>query len=55
LPVTIEDAEDAGALPLHHTDPFDRLLVAQAVRMGLVLVTADDLVRAYQVPVLRAI
>jgi PIN domain nuclease of toxin-antitoxin system len=41
LPVTGVDAERAGALEWAHTDPFDRLLLAQAMRHGLVLVTSD--------------
>jgi PIN domain nuclease of toxin-antitoxin system len=39
-------------LPALHRDPFDRLLIAQALVEGLTLVTADDKVRAYDVPVL---
>ena len=41
LPVIVEDGVAAGALPRHHADPFDRLLIAQAARRLLVLVTAD--------------
>lgn len=41
-----------GDLPLHHRDPFDRLLVAQAHDLGVALVTADDALSAYDVPVL---
>lgn len=41
LPVTVEDGLAAGALPRHHGDPFDRLLIAQAARRKLVVVTAD--------------
>jgi len=39
-------------LPLHHRDPFDRLLVAQARQEGLTLVTADTRIHAYDVAVL---
>jgi PIN domain nuclease of toxin-antitoxin system len=35
-----------------HRDPFDRILVAQALQHGLTLVTVDDAVRAYPVTVL---
>jgi PIN domain nuclease of toxin-antitoxin system len=38
LPVTIRHGEAVGNLPLHHRDPFDRLLVAQAIVEGLILV-----------------
>jgi PIN domain nuclease of toxin-antitoxin system len=39
-------------LPLHHRDPFDRLLVAQARQEGFTLVTADTRIHAYDVAVL---
>jgi PIN domain nuclease of toxin-antitoxin system len=51
LPVTIEHARAAGALPWHHRDPFDRMLVAQAQIEGAVLVSSDEALRAYAVPV----
>ncbi|MGY2084777.1 type II toxin-antitoxin system VapC family toxin [Blastococcus sp. SYSU DS0539] len=41
LPITVEDGLAAGALPRHHDDPFDRMLIAQAGRRRLVVVTAD--------------
>jgi PIN domain nuclease of toxin-antitoxin system len=46
LPILPIDADDAGALPWRHNDPFDRMLVAQARRMALTLTTADAVVRA---------
>ncbi|MGY1710242.1 type II toxin-antitoxin system VapC family toxin [Geodermatophilus sp. SYSU D00758] len=49
LPVTVEDGLAAGALPRHHDDPFDRMLIAQAVRRRLVLVTADRRLADYDV------
>jgi len=42
------------SLPLHHRDPFDRMLVAQARVEGLRIVTRDAWVASYEVPVLRA-
>ncbi|MBA3395768.1 MAG: type II toxin-antitoxin system VapC family toxin [Deltaproteobacteria bacterium] len=42
------------SLAWHHRDPFDRLLVAQAFEEGYTLVTHDDDLAAYGVPVLRA-
>jgi PIN domain nuclease of toxin-antitoxin system len=42
----------AGALPPHHRDPFDRMLVAQAQSERLTLVTNDERISAYDVPVL---
>ncbi len=41
LPVTLAHAEAVAGLPLHHRDPFDRLLIAQARIEGLTLLTAD--------------
>lgn len=54
LSLTLDHAETAGRLPRHHGDPFDRALVAQAVVEGLTLVTADQALVAYDVPLLRA-
>jgi PIN domain nuclease of toxin-antitoxin system len=49
LPITFAHAAEAGCLPPHHTDPFDRMLVAQARVEGLVLVTHDRDLVAYDV------
>jgi len=54
LSVTLEHAIAAGRLPLHHADPFDRMLVAQAQLEGLTLVTNDKMIPRYQVAVLPA-
>ncbi len=51
------DAEPALAvadLPMHHRDPFDRLLVAQARSEHLTIVTADRRFAAYDVPLVDA-
>ena len=42
-------------LPLLHRDPFDRLLIAQALRHGLTLLTADSAVLAYNLPAIEQI
>ncbi len=47
LPVTVEHAAAVAGLPKHHTDPFDRLLLAQAFTEPLRLVTADRALMAY--------
>jgi PIN domain nuclease of toxin-antitoxin system len=47
LPIVPLDAEDAGNLAWPHNDPFDRLLVAQAMRLGFVLLTADRSIRTF--------
>ena len=54
LAFTSVHARDAGALPRHHGDPFDRALVAQARSEGLVLVTADPAMQAHDVALLDA-
>lgn len=54
MPVTFRHAEIAAALPLHHRDPFDRMLIAQAQAEGLTLVTDDSQINRYQVSVLLA-
>lgn len=54
LPITAQHAEIAGALPRHHDDPFDRMLIAQARADDLTLVTADRRLTDYDVPVLLA-
>ena len=54
LPLTFQHAEQAGRLPMHHRDPFDRFLVAQAQTEGLVLVTRDERISLYDVPTLAA-
>ncbi|HEX5525740.1 MAG TPA: type II toxin-antitoxin system VapC family toxin [Solirubrobacterales bacterium] len=51
LPITPRHADRVGTLPLHHRDPFDRLLVAQADVDGLALVSADKDLRRYGVKV----
>ena len=53
LPITARHAQRAGALPRHHDDPFDRLLIAQAQLDSLRLVTLDAGFRAYDVQLLR--
>lgn len=54
LLITFAHAERAGALPPHHRDPFDRMLVAQAQAEGLTLVTHDGLMEPYDVEILWA-
>ena len=54
LPLTFHHAEQAGLLPMHHRDPFDRLLVAQAQAEGLVLVTRDARIPHYGIRTLTA-
>jgi len=52
LPISARHARRAAGLPPLHRDPFDRMLVGQALEEGLVIVTRDVLVRQYQVATL---
>ena len=47
LAITARHAQSAGALPRHHDDPFDRMLIAQAQLEDLVLITHDPRLRRY--------
>ncbi|AYF25968.1 PIN domain nuclease [Micromonospora tulbaghiae] len=53
LPVTHDHAITAGRLPPHHRDPFDRMLVAQAITENLTLATRDASIPLYEVDVLK--
>ena len=54
LPITFRHAEQAGALPLLHRDPFDRVLIAQALAEDLILITNDERIKRYDVQTLAA-
>lgn len=54
LPVSARHGLLAGALPPHHRDPFDRMLVAQAMTEGLHLVTQDRTIMDYDIPTMKA-
>jgi len=49
LPVELRHAATLTNLPMHHKDPFDRMLIAQAVADRLPIVTVDDAFAAYEV------
>lgn len=53
LPITCAHAQAVRVLPLHHRDPFDRLLVAQAGLEGMSLVSADESIAMYDITVVR--
>jgi PIN domain nuclease of toxin-antitoxin system len=53
LPVTTDHALAVNLLPPSHKDPFDRILVAQAMVEGIMLLTSDPLVAKYPAPVQR--
>jgi PIN domain nuclease of toxin-antitoxin system len=50
--VTFADVRQLGTLPAHHKDPFDRMLVAQAIEEGAPLVSADPQIARYPVQVI---
>lgn len=54
LGLSPEHGLGVAKLPLHHRDPFDRVLIAQARHEGLTIVTADRRFQAYDVPVVLA-
>ncbi len=54
LDITLPHALAAAALPPHHNDPFDRMLIAQARMEALLLVTADAMIPTYEVKTLSA-
>ena len=49
LPITVEHAQFAGNLEIAHKDPFDRLLIAQAILEGMVLVSNEAVFDAFGV------
>jgi PIN domain nuclease of toxin-antitoxin system len=51
LPIAARHADRVGTLPMHHRDPFDRLLVAQADVDGLALVSGDSWMSDYEIEV----
>lgn len=54
LPINIGHALRAAGLPLHHRDPFDRMLVAQAQTEGIRLMTADRQLNFYEIDIIGA-
>ena len=52
LPISGRHAESAGSLPLHHDDPFDRMLIAQSQIEDLTLVTHDKRFAPYEAEIL---
>ena len=54
LPITLVHVARVRSLPFHHRDPFDRMMIAQAMEEGMTIVTRDRRVAPYGVPVLMA-
>jgi PIN domain nuclease of toxin-antitoxin system len=55
LPVLLRHTKAIESMPHHHRDPFDRMLIAQAIVDGLILVTADRKLTRYEAALLPAI
>ena len=51
LPVTLRHAEQLAELPPHHTDPFDRMLIAQAQTEGATFITHDRHFKPYDISI----
>lgn len=47
LPISLYHGQLAGRLPAHHRDPFDRMLIGQAMAEGLILFSADEQMKQY--------
>jgi PIN domain nuclease of toxin-antitoxin system len=54
LSMTLKHIQALGFLPLHHRDPFDRMLIVQANIEQMTLITKDDDIQKYDVSLLRA-
>ncbi|HET9679045.1 MAG TPA: type II toxin-antitoxin system VapC family toxin [Gammaproteobacteria bacterium] len=54
LPITLPHAIAAGRLPQHHSDPFDRMLIAQALSDELCVVTKDAAFQKYEIALLES-
>ena len=52
LSITSDHAFAVGDLPAHHRDPFDRIMIAQAKKESLTIVTFDAVFKKYRIPVL---
>jgi PIN domain nuclease of toxin-antitoxin system len=52
LPITFEDTLIVSGLPFIHRDPFDRLIIAQAMNNNLTILSKDQHFSSYEVPVL---
>ena len=53
LPISIDHAVTLETLPLYHQDPFDRILIAQAVYEKLTIITRDLKFKVYEVDIIK--
>ena len=54
LSITSDHAYAVGDIPMHHRDPFDRMIISQAKLEGLTVVTHDSIFKEYGISVLEA-
>lgn len=54
LPLTIDQIKKYRTLPLHHRDPFDRMLIIQARQQKLIFITRDSEISQYDVEIVKA-
>ena len=52
LNFSIPQMDIMKSLPFHHNDPFDRILIAQAIYNGLTIMTKDEKIAMYEAPIL---
>ena len=53
LSITAQHAYRVGDLPMHHRDPFDRMLIAQAMEERLTIMTHDRVFKRYDIPIIE--
>ncbi len=53
LSITPDHAYAVGNLPMHHRDPFDRMLIAQALLEGFTIMTHDGIFKKYEIPIME--
>jgi len=53
LSITADHANRVGDLPMHHRDPFDRMLIAQAMEENLTIVTHDKVFNSYEIQIME--
>lgn len=51
LAISSEHLDVVHSLPYHHKDPFDRIMIAQAIHEGMTLVSKDQVLTAYKLPI----
>lgn len=52
IPVTFEDTLIISGLPFHHRDPFDRIIIAQAITNKMIIISKDDQFSLYEAKVI---